>query len=120
MTGEQRKVAVVTGATSGIGGACAERLAQDGVDLVLAGRSQAAMDAVVAAVEQIGVRAIPVVGDLTREDAAADSPSPRRASAVSTSRSTPPVRSPWGRWSTLTPTSSTPSSPPTSNRPSSR
>jgi NAD(P)-dependent dehydrogenase (short-subunit alcohol dehydrogenase family) len=61
-------VAVVTGATSGIGGACARRLAGQGVDLVLAGRSRSAMDSVVEAVERIGATAIAVIGDLTREE----------------------------------------------------
>lgn len=60
------RVALVTGAASGLGRAFAERLAADGADLVLADVQD--MSQVVAAVEEAGRRALPVRCDLTDED----------------------------------------------------
>jgi A-factor type gamma-butyrolactone 1'-reductase (1S-forming) len=61
------KVALVTGGGSGIGSACALRLAQEGADVVLAGRRESALAPVVAALEAQGRRSVAVVADLTRE-----------------------------------------------------
>lgn len=62
-------VAVVTGASSGIGRALAVQLANDGFDLLLAARSADALRALAAALEAAhGVSVTPVVADLaTRE-----------------------------------------------------
>jgi NAD(P)-dependent dehydrogenase (short-subunit alcohol dehydrogenase family) len=57
-------VAVVTGAGTGIGREIALRLAADGADLVLAGRSTGPMDEVAAAVREGGRRALVVPLDL--------------------------------------------------------
>src|SRR5690242_5528239 len=43
--GLRGRLAVITGASRGIGAGCAERLAAEGCDLVLASRSQAELDA---------------------------------------------------------------------------
>jgi short-subunit dehydrogenase len=61
------KIVVITGASSGIGAALAERLGRDGARLVLVARRQSELDAVVArAGDAIGIAA-----DMTRRDEAA-------------------------------------------------
>jgi NAD(P)-dependent dehydrogenase (short-subunit alcohol dehydrogenase family) len=61
----QGKVAVVTGANSGIGFATAQRFAQEGARVVILGRRQ---DAVDDAVARIGHEAVGVVGDVGELD----------------------------------------------------
>jgi NADP-dependent 3-hydroxy acid dehydrogenase YdfG len=58
------KTAVVTGASSGIGRAIAERLGSAGAHVYLAGRTSAAMDASKATIEANGGHATPVVTDV--------------------------------------------------------
>lgn len=54
------QTAVITGATAGIGQACARALGEAGVHLVLIGRRQSRLDALVAEIEAAhGVRALP-------------------------------------------------------------
>lgn len=60
------KVAVVTGATGGIGFAIAEALAAYGADIVLVGRSHDALDAARKTIEEMGRRALTVAADLTK------------------------------------------------------
>ncbi len=64
--------ALVTGGGSGIGLACARRLAQDGASVAIAGRSEARLQAGVAAVEEVaaaGAKVLAVPADITDEAA---------------------------------------------------
>lgn len=58
----QNTVIVITGASSGIGAAAAERLARDGSSLALIARRE---DALAAVCERCGPRALAIVGDMT-------------------------------------------------------
>lgn len=59
------RLAVVTGASEGIGFAIAERFVAEGADVVVMGRSQAKLDAAVA---RLGPRATAVAGDASSPD----------------------------------------------------
>ncbi|GAB4528935.1 MAG: SDR family oxidoreductase [Anaerolineae bacterium] len=61
----QQRVALITGATGGIGRALALRLAKDGYDLMIVGRSAKRGEAVVHAIQQYGVEAHFVQADLS-------------------------------------------------------
>ena len=63
------KIAVVTGAGKNIGRTIALTLAEDGADVVVNGRSDAALlDAVAGEIEAMGRRALPVLADVSQED----------------------------------------------------
>ena len=64
------KVAIVTGASSGIGHATAKLFAREGARIVVTARRQAQLDALVAQIEEVGGRAVAVAGDV-REEATA-------------------------------------------------
>ena len=63
------KVAVVTGASSGIGRACALAFAEAGASVVAAGRNRTALESAVAEMQHAGHAALAVVTDLTAADA---------------------------------------------------
>jgi 7-alpha-hydroxysteroid dehydrogenase len=62
------RVALVTGAGRGIGRACALGLAEAGADVVLAARTESALEAVAAEVEELGRRAVVVPFDVLELD----------------------------------------------------
>ena len=62
------KVAFVSGATSGIGEACARRLAQAGADLVLHGRNPVKLEQLKASLADYGVRIETVVFDVRNRE----------------------------------------------------
>jgi short-subunit dehydrogenase len=71
MTSPTRPLALVTGASSGIGADLARELARDGHDLVLSARSVAPMEALAAELEKYGASSVIIPADLGRPGAAA-------------------------------------------------
>ena len=65
------KIAIVTGASRGIGRAIAVRMAQEGAALVLAARSKNELDSVAAEAEAAGAMALSVIVDLRAANSAA-------------------------------------------------
>ncbi len=66
------KVAIVTGASSGIGRATALRLASEGAAVVVGARRQSELKTLVSEIEASGGRAVAIVGDVADESFAAD------------------------------------------------
>ncbi|HVH78683.1 MAG TPA: SDR family NAD(P)-dependent oxidoreductase, partial [Stellaceae bacterium] len=71
MNSNNRPVALVTGASSGIGAALARELARHGHDLVLTARRTAPMEALTAELSRLGATATVIAADLARPGAAA-------------------------------------------------
>jgi len=63
------KAAIVTGAGQGIGRAIALALAKAGADVTVVARTQSAIDRVAEECRGLGVRALPVAGDVSSEEA---------------------------------------------------
>jgi len=68
MTGLEGKIALVTGASQGIGRACAMELAKAGATVALAARNQAKLAEVVAEIEAAGGRAAAFALDVSSEE----------------------------------------------------
>ena len=66
----QGTVALLTGASGGIGTAIAKRFAEDGIDLALCGRSAEKLEQTRQIAEAMGVRTMIWTGDLTEDGAA--------------------------------------------------
>ena len=62
------KIAIVTGASSGIGRATAALFAREGASVVVAGRRRAALDELMIEIKERGGRATALAGDVTDED----------------------------------------------------
>src|SRR5690606_6754595 len=60
------KVAIVTGASQGIGLATAQRLAAEGARVALCARGQEGLDHAAAAIREAGGEALPVAADISR------------------------------------------------------
>lgn len=65
-----RKIALITGATSGIGEACAVAFAADGYDIIITGRRADRLDALASRLAEAGVRVFPLPFDVCDRNAA--------------------------------------------------
>jgi len=64
------KVALITGASAGIGHACARALAGEGAQLVLTARRHDRLDALKQEIEKLGAHSVLVAGDARQESTA--------------------------------------------------
>src|SRR5512147_531541 len=68
MPNQSTRVAVITGASSGIGRAAALKFAREGWSVVVAARRHKALETLVQECRHLGVQAVPVVIDVGHED----------------------------------------------------
>ena len=66
----RKKIALITGATSGIGEACARKFAQGGYDLILTGRNQSKLDVLKASLTALGTDVLTLAFDVRDRRAA--------------------------------------------------
>jgi 3-oxoacyl-[acyl-carrier protein] reductase len=66
----KNKVAIITGASAGIGQACARALAREGVRLVLTARRQERLEQLISEARQLGSDGVFVIGDAREEETA--------------------------------------------------
>ncbi len=66
----EKKTALITGATSGIGAACARRFAHGGYDLILTGRNQEKLHEVSLQLQKEGTDVLTLAFDITNREAA--------------------------------------------------
>jgi hypothetical protein len=66
-----KKIALVTGATSGIGEACARKFAENGYNVIITGRRIAALDKLAAELRGAGAEVLTLAFDVRDRDAAA-------------------------------------------------
>lgn len=66
----EKKIVLITGATSGIGEACAVRFAMGGFDLILTGRNEDKLKAICGLVRKEGADVLPLVFDVRDRNAA--------------------------------------------------
>ena len=98
----EESVAVITGASSGIGRATALELAERGTTVVLAARREAALREVAEECRRLGIRADVIPSDVSDENAVRElarraiEPSAKAASAIAISRSSTAISAPRG------------------------
>ena len=68
MTSLSNKVAIITGASSGIGRAAAKLFAQEGAKVVVGARRESELKALVEEITQTGGKAVALAGDVTSEN----------------------------------------------------
>lgn len=69
MLGKNRRVVVITGASGGLGRACARAFARDGASVALLARNFEALENAAAEARQLGARALPIAVDVADADA---------------------------------------------------
>ncbi len=67
---KMKKIALVTGATSGIGEACARKLAENGYNMIITGRRTERLEAIAAELHALDVEVLPLVFDVRDREAA--------------------------------------------------
>ena len=66
----EKKIALITGATSGIGEACARRFARGGYNLILTGRNTAMLEVLKKELEREGIQVLALAFDIRNREAA--------------------------------------------------
>ncbi len=66
-----KKIALVTGATSGIGEACARKLAENNYNLIITGRRAERLETIADQLRALGAKVLPLVFDVRDREAAA-------------------------------------------------
>lgn len=66
----EKKIVLITGATSGIGAACARKFAAGGYRLILTGRNSEKLNALKSELEKAGTEVLPLVFDVRDRNAA--------------------------------------------------